>query len=144
MQSDAWNRRYTQWLEYTLVIERAVDSGTAIPLGPSPQPLISPSSSHQATGLRTVFCAPHPDDESLSGALALRLRIQGSEVTNVAITLGSEVAQRERRSLEVESACRALGFKLVVPATPSGRMGFDNVNIDSRHTRPREGSENRR
>jgi LmbE family N-acetylglucosaminyl deacetylase len=136
--SDAWNRRYTQWLEYTLAVVRVVDSGTAVPLGPSLPPLMPPAFPEGTPGPKVVFCAPHPDDESLSGALALRLRLQGAEVTDVAITLGSDVTERQRRSAELEAACRVLGFKLAVPVASSGRSGFDDVNTESRQARPRE------
>ncbi len=91
-----------------------------------------------------VYCAPHPDDESLSGALALRLSLEsGVRVTNVAITLGSDLDERGRRQRELESACRALGFELVVPADPSAApgtapAGFDHVNLDTRRDRSQE------
>ncbi len=63
-----------------------------------------------------MYCAPHPDDETLSGALALRMRLEsGARVTNIAVTLGSGAAQHERRRGEVASACRVLGFDLVIP-----------------------------
>jgi hypothetical protein len=79
IQSDAWNRRYAQWLEYTLAVVRALDSGTTIPPGPA-LPLLTPPPSPGGTPTpKVVFCAPHPDDESLSGALALRLRLQEQE-----------------------------------------------------------------
>ena len=55
--------------------------------------------------LKVVVCSPHPDDESLVGALPLRLlRECGAKVTNCAITLGSNAAQRERRLRELKAA----------------------------------------
>jgi N-acetylglucosamine malate deacetylase 1 len=87
---------------------------------------------------KVVYCAPHPDDECLSGALAFRLRIDsGAAVTNVAITLGSSRQQRARRLHEVECACQAAGFDLVVPQHPSG---FDDVIESNRKEMPREWS----
>ena len=121
-----------------MAVVRAVDSGSGIPLGPSVQALTPPAFPDGTSDPKVVFCAPHPDDESLSGALALRLRLQGAEVTNVAITLGSDLTQRQRRSTELEASCRVLGYKLVVPVASSGRSGFDDVNTESRQTRPRE------
>jgi len=89
--------------------------------------------------LKVVYCAPHPDDESLSGALALRLRLEaGARVTNIAITLGSDAGQKTRRLRELESACRALGFQLIVPTTSAGPLGFDHVNATCRRDRPQE------
>ena len=45
------------------------------------------------------------------------------------------MGQRARRLRELESACRVLGFELVVPQHPSG---FDNVNTKTRDGRPDE------
>jgi LmbE family N-acetylglucosaminyl deacetylase len=86
--------------------------------------------------VKVVVCSPHPDDEALVGALPLRLRLEtGAQVTDGAITLGSNLSQRARRLRELESACRALGFDVIVPLHPSG---FDNVNLRTRTSRPEE------
>jgi N-acetylglucosamine malate deacetylase 1 len=150
-RSAAWNRRYEECLRYVQGVVSAVDAGKSLQLGPSAEALVrplavtdegeaSPTRQHPA---RVVYCAPHPDDESLSGLLALRLSLEsGARVTNVAITLGSDVSQRSRRLNELESACRALGFKLVVPTEPVGHSapssGFEHVNLASLHERPAE------
>ncbi|MGH9357810.1 MAG: PIG-L deacetylase family protein [Terriglobia bacterium] len=135
--SENWRRRHEQWLRYVTSLTESVESGRGISLGPSHKKLRPPpAGGTQHGGSRVVFCAPHPDDEALSGALALRLRLEsGARVTNVAITLGSNEAQRPRRLRELESACSALGFSLVVPQHPSG---FDNVNQASRREKPSE------
>jgi len=58
-----------------------------------------------------VLCSPHPDDESLTGALALRLaRESGAGVVNLAMTLGRDPARQAGRMLELAEACRLLGF----------------------------------
>ncbi|HEV2495985.1 MAG TPA: PIG-L family deacetylase [Terriglobia bacterium] len=147
----AWNKRYEQCLRYVQGVVRAVDAGKSLPLGPSAEALVRPvaaaseaePSSKGQHPAKVVYCAPHPDDESLSGVLALRLSVEsGARVTNVAITLGSDVGQRGRRLGELESACRALGFKLVVPTEPVGHSpassGFENVNLTTLHERPAE------
>jgi len=112
-------------------------SGRAIPTGPSPKPLLAPPV--PAAGgkpLKVAVCSPHPDDEALVGALPLRLRLEtGAQVTDCAITLGSNVSQRSRRLRELESACRVLGFDLAVPLHPAG---FDNVNLKNRTSRTNE------
>ncbi len=124
-EHDAWRRRRDEWLQYIEGVVKAIDAGRKIPLGPSAPPLIAPEEGLTKPG-KVLYCAPHPDDEALSGALALRLRFDsGAQVTNVAITLGSDPAQRPRRLREVESACRAFGFSLVVPHHPEG---FERVN----------------
>ncbi len=137
-RENAWNQRREEWLHYLKTVIEAVDSGKSVPLGPSSSPLIAPSTPAAGKQLaaKIVFCAPHPDDESLSGALALRLHLDsGAEVTNVAITLGSDPLQRPRRLRELECACRALDFKLVVPFHPSG---FDHVKMENRNDKPEE------
>jgi LmbE family N-acetylglucosaminyl deacetylase len=130
--SPAWQARYDAWLRYVRGLSSAVDSGSSLPLGPASEALLPPDS--PPNGAKIVYCAPHPDDESLGGALAVRLRMEsGAQVTNVAITLGGDVSQRARRLRELESACRALGFRLVVPFHPTG---FDGVNPASRQRDP--------
>jgi N-acetylglucosamine malate deacetylase 1 len=108
---------YSEWLTFLRCVVDAVDSGRSIALGPSQKPPVpSTVAQSQANGARVLYCAPHPDDETLSGALALRMRLEsGARVTNVAVTLGSGAAQHERRRGEVASACRVLGFDLVIP-----------------------------
>ena len=126
-----WKVRYDQWFRYVEEVVRTLEAGRAIPIGPATEPLVPPvvmGASAQPT--KAVVCSPHPDDEALIGALPLRLRQEtGAQVTDCAITLGSNVGQRARRLRELESACRVLDFNLVVPRHPSG---FDNVNPKTR------------
>src|SRR5487761_538003 len=133
--SESWKTRYEQWLHYVTGLTQCVAFGRSIPLGPSREKPYPPAS-EPSLGSKVIYCAPHPDDEALSGALALRLRLDsGARVINVAVTLGSDKARRPRRLRELESACLALGFDLVVPQHPSG---FDAVNPASCRERPAE------
>ena len=74
--------------------------------------------------------SPHPDDECIVGALALRLqREAGFKVINVAVTLGSKVPRRRTRLKELTNACKSLGWgmELVKPGgldriTPTARL----------------------
>lgn len=137
---ESWEARYEKWLQFVRGVVNAVDGGKAIPLGPSTGNL-TPPAAPKAGGepARVVICPPHPDDEALSGALAQRLRQDsGAEVTSVAITLGSNRAERPRRLREVEAACRALDFKLIVARYPSG---LDDVSAKSREADPGPWSE---
>lgn len=78
------------------------------PAKPDPLPIAQPSG--QPSGHCMIF-APHPDDECIVGALPLRLRQEaGWQVTNVAVTLGSNKARRPQRWAELEAACAVLGF----------------------------------
>ena len=136
------NERFSEWFAYLQRLLAAVDSGKSIALGPSPAPPMPPTVSAAQPGTaKVVYCAPHPDDESLSGGLALRLRLEaGARVTNIAVTLGSDPAQRDRRRRELESACRVLGFDLVIPGTgnSSPPAGFDHVTSATREAEPGE------
>jgi len=135
--SSAWKARHQRWLRYVEGTVKTMEAGRAIPTGPSLEPLVPlPVSVASGKPVKVVICSPHPDDEALVGALPLRLRLEtGARVTDCAITLGSNVSQRPRRLRELESACRALGFELIVPLHPSG---FDNVNRRTQTSRPEE------
>jgi LmbE family N-acetylglucosaminyl deacetylase len=74
--------------------------------------------------------SPHPDDECITGALALRLLREAKwKVTNVAVTLGSRQGRRAARLLELKNACDCLGFDLIV-------AGLENINLESRKKNP--------
>jgi len=102
---------------------RLADEARALPLGglapaPRPQPL-------PAAGCALVF-APHPDDECLTGGLALRLaREVRMRVVVVAVTLGSAVARRAARREELGGACAFLGFELL-------SLGLERITPQSR------------
>ncbi|HEV2426357.1 MAG TPA: PIG-L family deacetylase [Terriglobia bacterium] len=132
------NRENTdkEWLSYVERVTRAVDSGRSIALGPSAAPPLPLAiADRKPEGAKIVYCSPHPDDESLGGAFALRLRMEaGARVTNVAITLGSDLTQRDRRHRELSSACKVLGFELIIPVEPAtgAASGFDHITVESR------------
>jgi LmbE family N-acetylglucosaminyl deacetylase len=46
-----------------------------------------------------------------------------AEITNFAITLGSDEKQRPRRRVELEASCSVLGFDLLIPLEPTGLEG---------------------
>lgn len=130
-KSAAWETARKRWLRYVQTTVKAIEAGKSIPIGPSRKPLVAPRvSARKAAPATVVMCSPHPDDESLIGALALRFRQEaGARVVNCAITLGSNISQKARRLGELESACRALGFELIVPDQP---VGLDRVNLANR------------
>lgn len=138
---EIWKDHYQQWLYYLHEVTSAVNSGRSIPLGPSTSAPTPPArAANGDSAARVVYCAPHPDDEAISGVLAFRLRLDsGARVANIAITLGSAVGQRARRLRELESACHALGFELIVPRHP---MGFEHINEEARASRPEEWKSN--
>jgi LmbE family N-acetylglucosaminyl deacetylase len=96
---------------------RLAREGPGCPLGGIAPPPHAPPRPDAPKGL---LFSPHPDDESITGGLALRLlRECGWNVINVAVTLGSKPQRRAARLEELRGACRFLGFELV-PAPPGG------------------------
>lgn len=60
-----------------------------------------------------LILTPHPDDESITGLLPLRLQEEaGFRVWVVPATLGSRVDRRAARVRELRAACRVLGFEV--------------------------------
>ena len=80
-----------------------------------------------------LIFSPHPDDECITGGLALRLLREARwNVVNVAVTLGSNRARQSVRRHELRNACAALGFQLIVP----GQRGLEHINTESRAINP--------
>jgi LmbE family N-acetylglucosaminyl deacetylase len=78
---------------------------------------------------RVLIFSPHPDDECITGALALRLSREAKwNVTNVAMTLGSKTDRQAARLRELKSACAFLGFNLIV----AGENGLEKINLETR------------
>jgi LmbE family N-acetylglucosaminyl deacetylase len=92
---------------------RRFEDAMAVTL-PAPPPPPPARATPTAAPVALLF-SPHPDDEVITGALALRLqREAGARVVNVAVTLGSNRARREERRREVAAACALLGWDLEV------------------------------
>jgi len=80
-----------------------------------------------------LIFSPHPDDECITGGLALRLLREARwSVVNVGVTLGSKRARQAVRRRELQNACAALGFELIVP----GAHGLEHINSDTRAKKP--------
>lgn len=92
-------------------------AGRSLPLGtfaPAARPKLPPGAP------TALFFSPHPDDECISGGLALRLFRQAHlRLVNVAVTLGSKNERKAGRLEELQHACQYLGFELKLTA-PSG------------------------
>ena len=105
---------------------RLVREGRALPLGgfdPLPRPVPA------ADAPKVLIFAPHPDDECVTGGLALRLlREAGMRVIDVAVTQGSNPQRKGPRLEEVTRACAFLGFELCT----TGPTGLDGINPKSR------------
>lgn len=89
-------------------LARLVAEAKHLPLGgfPAvPRPVLA------AAAPRALFFAPHPDDETISGGLALRLLREAKfNVINVAVTQGSKRDRQAERLAELQQACAYLGF----------------------------------
>ena len=131
----AWRERRKIWNEFVSEFSKLLDFGSHIQTGPSnPRLLPSDESSEHKSETKVLMFSPHPDDEALVGGFPLRLRLElGASITNCAVTLGSNKAERERRREEVEASCGVLGFNLLLP---SDRDGLDEVTPDARHDSP--------
>jgi len=105
---------------------RIVTEGKSLPLGgfpPAAHPTLAPDAP------TALFFAPHPDDETILGGLALRLLREAKwNVIDIAITLGSLQARKAGRSQELHSACHFLGFGLELSAPE----GLDEVKPATR------------
>lgn len=100
---------------------RILQQGRTLPLGgfeASRQPALDPGAPV------TLVFSPHPDDESIIGALPLRLRREaGHRVVVVAVTQGSKVDRQAERLEEQRAACGFLGFE-VLAAAAGGLSGI--------------------
>ncbi len=80
-----------------------------------------------------LIFSPHPDDECITGGLALRLLREARwQVVNVGVTPGSRRARRAARRRELQHACAALGFDLIL----AGGGGLEQVNPGGRAKNP--------
>jgi LmbE family N-acetylglucosaminyl deacetylase len=86
-----------------------------------------------ANAPNVLIFSPHPDDECITGGLALRLLREARwNVINVGVTLGSNRARQAARRRELRNACAALGFQLIVP----GERGLEHISPESRAKNP--------
>lgn len=109
---------------------RLVREARSLPLGGLP-PAARPTLTTDAP--RALFFAPHPDDETISGALALRLfREAKLNLINVAVTQGSNKARQPERLIELQNACDYLGFGLQT-TVPNG---LERVTAKTRQSDP--------
>lgn len=108
----------------------AIHEGKSLPLGgfaPAPKPSLA------ADAPKALFFSPHPDDECISGGIALRLlREAHMNVINVAVTQGSKKERQAERLHELKGACNYIGFGLVT----TGPSGLDGVNPRTRTQDP--------
>jgi len=105
------------YLEFVSSFAGLVAGGKSLPLGGiAPHHPSRPAPDAPAA----IIFSPHPDDECITGGLALRLmREAGMRIINVAVTLGSNPERQQPRWQELKDACNYLGFDLEQSA-PNG------------------------
>lgn len=100
------------------------------PLGgfpPLPRPQLAPDAP------KALFFAPHPDDETIVGAMALRIfREARMKLINVAVTQGSKRERQAERLVELQNACNFLGYGVQT----TGPNGLQKVNPRTRQSEP--------
>ena len=110
---------------------KTIDVGKTLPLGgftPAPKPPLAGSAP------KALFFSPHPDDECISGGIALRLlREAEMSVLNVAVTQGSKRERQAERLRELKGACNFIGFGLVT----LGPNGLEKINPRTRTEDPK-------
>jgi LmbE family N-acetylglucosaminyl deacetylase len=102
-----------RWLPVVQTFVQAYAEGERLTAGAGCLPTSGAAHPGALTGKgpKLLLCSPHPDDESLTGALPLRLRREhGATVVNLAITLGSNGQRQASRWQELLAACAVLGF----------------------------------
>jgi N-acetylglucosamine malate deacetylase 1 len=96
--------------KFVSAFEQLAREGKSLPLGGiAPEKFAKPAPNARVA----LYFAPHPDDECISGGLAVRLlREAGMRLVNVAVTLGSNKDRRTARLAELKNACDWIGFDL--------------------------------
>ena len=116
--------------KYISDLANLIANGKNLPLGGFPP---APRCEIPANAPKAMIFSPHPDDECVIGAFALRLmREAHMNVTNAAVTQGSNAQRKAERWKELEAACKYLGFGLI--ATAPG--GLDKVYPKTREQEP--------
>ena len=116
--------------EFVAAHSRLLREGKSLPLGGFPSPA-RPSLPPNAP--RALFFAPHPDDETIVGGLAVRLLREGRmKVIDVAVTHGSKKERQAERFRELQKACEYIGFGLVA----TGPNGLERINPKTRQQDP--------
>ena len=116
--------------EYVSRFADLVKEGKALPLGGYPPLARTPVPPDAPNAL---FFSPHPDDECISGGIAVRMMHEsGMRVLNVAVTQGSNRVRQAERLEELKAACSYIGFGLIT----TGPRGLEKINPGTRESDP--------
>jgi len=118
------------YLEYVDAVERTMRDAAKIPF-PADQPRGKPDATPDASRPPVLIVSPHPDDEMLVGALALRFKKQcGMRVVNLSATLGSKEERQAARWRELKDACDCIGFEV----RTFGDRGLEHITPEARES----------
>lgn len=119
---------FDNWVAYVEQFAGLFKMGAGIPLQRTQDvSIIQPAATLSP---KVVICSPHPDDETVTGLLPLRLlQESGVEVLNLAVTFGSDMTRKRQRKKELRAACAVLGFHW---QPIEGDFGFDDVTPERR------------
>jgi LmbE family N-acetylglucosaminyl deacetylase len=122
----------TPYQTFVTEFARLLQQGKSFPLGGFPAPRRSKPS---ADAPKALIFSPHPDDEVIIGALALRLlRESQMNVMNVAVTQGSNKARQAERWKELTACCDYIGFGLI----QTRENGLQGITTKARNENPAE------
>lgn len=112
--------------QYVQSIADLVREAKQYPLGDFPD---YPRPIHATDAPTALIFSPHPDDEVIIGAWALRLlRQRAWRVVNIAVTQGSNLQRQRERWNELTNCCRCIGFELQA----TGPNGLEQVTAKTR------------
>ncbi|HUC86423.1 MAG TPA: PIG-L family deacetylase [Candidatus Acidoferrales bacterium] len=118
---------YRQFVDSHVLL---LQEGKSLPLGGIAEPPKAPLEPNASVAL---LFSPHPDDECITGGLALRLlRETKMRVVNVAVTQGSNRERQAARWRELKNACDWIGFGLERTAP----NGLEKINPKTRLSDP--------
>ncbi len=116
--------------QYISDFTKLVANGKTFPLGGFPS---APRPEIPANAPKALIFSPHPDDECVIGAFAIRLmREARMNVINVAVTQGNKADRKVPRFLELKEACNYLGFGLLQTA----ETGLERISAKTRADDP--------
>jgi LmbE family N-acetylglucosaminyl deacetylase len=119
------------YAQFVAALSKTFRDAKTLPLGQQPSP---PRQTPDPKAPTALIFSPHPDDEVIIGGLPLRLlRELRWNVSNVAVTQGSNKARKAERWEELTRCCEYAGFGLI-PALHDG--GLEDVNLKSRQADP--------
>ena len=96
--------------EFVESFSSSMRKGLDLPLGNIAPP---PVYTVKSNAPKVAILSPHPDDECVMGALALRLKREtGATVVNIPVTFGSNPARKAERKEELTNACKWIGFEI--------------------------------